>query len=105
MNANIMSENIKEYLRRYIHQWCGRLNLATPKVKFRRMRYYGNCDFIDHVITINTLITNRYGLEDTCRHEILHLINATHNRHFLESAQKLGLYRGWTYERFKARCK
>jgi predicted metal-dependent hydrolase len=97
-----MNDNMKAYLTFYIHQWCGRLGVAMPKVKFRKMRFYGNCQFNpDRIITINSRVTNRYDLEDTCRHEILHLTNGTHNLHFLQSAQKLGLYRGMTYPYFQ----
>ena len=96
--------NMEEYTRRYIYQWCGRLGVDRPVVKFRRMRYSGSCDFTDHIITISKYLlypSRRFDLEDTCRHEVLHLINATHDKNFLEFAQRLGMYRGKTYEEFR----
>ena len=97
-----MNDNMKAYLTFYVHQWCMRLNIPMPKVKFRKMKHYGLCQFYpDRIITINSRATDRYQLEDTCRHEILHLTNGVHNLHFLQSAQKLGLYRGMTYPEFQ----
>jgi predicted metal-dependent hydrolase len=96
-----MNDNMKAYLTFYIHQWCGRLGIAMPEVKFRKMRFYGNCNYTDRIITINSRVANRYDLEDTCRHEIAHLTNGTHNKRFLESMQKLGSYRGMTYPEFQ----
>lgn len=97
-----MNDNMKLYLTFYIHQWCGRLGIAMPKVKFRKMHHHGRCEYTpDRIITINTRISNRYELEDTCRHEIMHLVIGVHSRSFLEAMQKLGSYRGMMYTEFQ----